>query len=103
MLKIANLNTTLFRVNDSTKLSGTSFVNVDYFMCKSLFDAFYTEELLSCALEFVPMLKAQLQADHPEMDKSSFDFLLKLLNGSSVIALFLFHNCRLLMPWQRKR
>ena len=59
-IKIANLNTTVFRVNDSTKLSGTSFVNVDYFMRMSLFDAFYTEELLSCALEFVPMLKAQL-------------------------------------------
>ena len=57
-IKIAYLNTTVFRVNDSTKLSGTSFVNVDYFMRMSLFDAFYTEELLSCALEFVPKLKA---------------------------------------------
>ena len=74
-IKIANLDTTVFRVNESTKLSGTSFVNVDYFMRKSLFDAFYTEELLGCALGFVPMLKAQLQVDHPDMDKSSLDFL----------------------------
>ena len=29
-IKITNLNTTVFKLNDSTKLSGTSFVNIDY-------------------------------------------------------------------------
>ena len=79
-IKFANLNTSVFKVNFPTKLSGTSYVNVDYFLRNCLYDAFFTEELLGCALEIVPMLKAQLQADYPGMDKYSLDFLLKLLS-----------------------
>ena len=65
-------------------LAGMSFVNVDYFMRKSLFDAFCSEELLGCALGFIPMLKSQLQVDHPDMDKSALDFFQKLLSMISL-------------------
>ena len=91
-IKFANLNTSVFKVNVSTKLSDTSYVNVDYFLRSSLYDAFYTEELLGCALEIVPMLKAQLQADYPGMDKSSLDFLLKLLSLISLSNQRSFHG-----------
>ena len=35
-------------------------------------------------MEFVTKLKSQLRVEHPEMDKSSLDFLLKLLSMISL-------------------
>ena len=65
---------------------------MDYFLRNCLYDAFFTEELLGCALEIVPMLKAELQADYPGMDKSSLDFLLKLLSLISLSNQKSFHG-----------
>ena len=36
---------------------------------KTIYDTFFSEELLGCAFEIAIMLKAQLEADHPGMDK----------------------------------
>ena len=73
-IKFANLNTLVFKVNFSIKLSGTVFVNVDYFLRNCLYDTFFTEELLGYAFEIVIRLKSQLKADYPGMDKDSLDF-----------------------------
>ena len=64
---------------DSIKLAGTSFTNVDYFMRKGLFNSFYSEELLGCALGFIPLLKTELRVKYPKMDNSALEFLEKLL------------------------
>ena len=61
------------------KLAGTAFTNVDYFMRNSLFDSLYTEELLGCALGFIPLLNAELRGKFPDLDNSALEFLEKLL------------------------
>ena len=80
-IKNANLNTSVFKTTSATKLTGTAYVNVDYFMRKSLLDAYYTEELLNCAIEFVPLLRAKLLIETPGLDQSSLDLMHKLLYG----------------------
>ena len=61
------------------KLAGTAFTNVDYFMRNSLFDSLYTEELLGCALGFIPLLNAELRGKFLDLDNSALEFLEKLL------------------------
>ena len=78
-IKNANLDPTVFRTNDMVKLAGTAFTNVDYFMRNSLFDSLYTEELLGCALGFIPLLNAELRGKFPDLDNSALEFLEKLL------------------------
>ena len=79
-IKNENLDATVFRTTELVKLAGTSFANVDYFMRKSLFDSFYTEELLGCALGFIPMLNSELQVEYPDMDNAPLEFIQKLLS-----------------------
>ena len=47
-------------------------------MRKSLYDSLYSEELLGCALGFIPMLNEELRGKYPDID-SALDFLEKLL------------------------
>ena len=56
-IKEANLNSTGFRTNESVKLANFSHPSSDVFQCGGLFDSVYSEELISCAIEFIPMLK----------------------------------------------
>ena len=56
-IREAKLNTSVFKNPTAVKLGGTAFVNSDFFMRKGLLDSFYTDELLSCSLELLPMLK----------------------------------------------
>ena len=78
-IKFANLNTPVFKINFPIKLSGMRFVKIDYFLRNCLYDTFFSEDLLGCAFEIAIMLRAQLETDHPGIDKEYLDFLLKLL------------------------
>ena len=83
-IKNANLNTSVFKTTSATKLSGTAFVNVDYFMRKALLDAYYTDELLNNAIEFVPLLRTKLLKDNPDLDQSSLDLMYILVSMISL-------------------
>ena len=48
-------------------------------MRKSLYDSLYSEELLGCALGFIPMLNEELRVKYLDIDNSALDFLEKLL------------------------
>ena len=79
----ANLDATVFYTSHAIKLSRTSFPNTDYFQRASLFDGFYSEELINSALAFMPVLKEQLQAAfgnfNAVFNSESIDFLEKLI------------------------
>ena len=44
-----------------------------------MYDGLYTEELINCAMLFLPRLKAELMATFGEMSSDSMDFLEKIL------------------------
>ena len=56
-IKEANLDPTIFRSTVATGFTGTSFSSTDVFLRGGLYDSFYSEELLSFALSFIPVLK----------------------------------------------
>ena len=91
-IKEANLDPTIFRSTVATGFTGTSFSSTDVFLRGGLYDSFYSEELLSFALSFIPILKEQLSANFEGMDLSVFDFLEKLLAMTSLSNQRSYHN-----------
>ena len=79
-IKEAMLNTSVFKNPTAVKLGGSAFVNSDYFMRKALLDAYYTDELLNCSLEFLPLLKDGLPnyvLNKFEAPNATFNFIEK--------------------------
>ena len=74
-IKEAKLNPSVFKDPTPIKLSGTAFVNSDFFARKALLDAFYSDQLLNCALEIIPKFKANLDEVLDETDTKVDDFL----------------------------
>ena len=75
----ANLDATISFSSQSIKLSGTSFPNTDFFQRMALLDGLYTEDLLSCALQFMPRLREEMLSTFGDFNTESMDFLEKLL------------------------
>ena len=91
-IKEANLDPTIFRTNETTNFSGTALPTTDFFQRGGLFDSFYSEEMLSFALSFIPLLKNELSSNFEGIDLSAFDFLEKLLAITSLSNQRSYHN-----------
>ena len=83
-IKEAKLNAAVFKNPTAIKLGGTAFVNSDFFARKALLDSFYTDELLTCALELLPKLKKNLEMI-PETDTGVDEFLDLFSSASSLL------------------
>ena len=75
----ANLDATIYYSSQSIKLSGFQFVNTDYFQRQGLLDGLYTEDLISCAMQFIPRVGEELTQMYGEFTTDALDFLEKLM------------------------
>ena len=91
-IKEANLNSTVFRTKDAVKLVNFSHPSTDLFQRGGLFDIFYSDELVSCAIDVIPVIREELSQSFEDIDLSAFDFLSKLLALISLSNQRSFHN-----------
>ena len=75
----ATLDATVFYTRQEVKLSGDQSVNSDYFMRQGLTDAFYSDELLTAAMQFIPKFRQEMEDHYDHFTSGAVDFLQDIL------------------------
>ena len=61
------------------KLSGDQSVNTDYFLRQGLTDAFYSDELITAAMQFIPKFRQEMEDHYDHFTSGAVDFLQDIL------------------------
>ena len=76
---VATLDETVFFTRQEVRLTSDQSVNSDLFMRQGLTDAFYTEELLTIAMQFIPKFRKEMEDHYDGFTSNVVDFLQDIL------------------------
>ena len=78
-ISVATLDSTVFFTRQEVRLTSDQSVNSDHFMRQGLTDAFYSEKLLTIAMQFIPKFRKEMEDHYEGFTSNAVDFLQDIL------------------------